>query len=99
MPELVLRKYRMSSYRSGDGTYGVSRSSDHTIAPDFDRSPCAPARRIAFRLLPRNPLITNTIPSPNTGDGIGFIFTPGLSQTIFPVSKSWLRTLFIAGAM
>ena len=51
-------------------------------------SPFAPASRIAFRLLPRNPLVANTIPSANTGDGIGFIVMPGASQTIAPVSRS-----------
>src|ERR1700681_3282620 len=70
MPELPLTRYRMPSYRSGDGTYGVSRSNVQTMALDPVRSPRASASRMALRLLPRNPLATNTIPSAATGDGI-----------------------------
>ena len=47
-------------------------------------SPLAPARRIAFRLLPRKPLVANTIPSAATGDGIGFIVRPAVSQITSP---------------
>ena len=78
----------MPSYRSGDGTYGVSRSTDQASAGVPVMSPFASASRIAFRLLPRKPLVTNTMPSPTTGDGIGFMVTPALSQTTAPVSRS-----------
>jgi hypothetical protein len=51
-------------------------------------SPFASAYRIAFRLLPRNPDIKMTRPSPVTGDGIGFIVNPPVSQTRRPVAAS-----------
>ena len=50
----------MPSYSSGDGTYGVSRSSVQATASVPVMSPLAPATRMAFRLLPRNPLIRYT---------------------------------------
>jgi hypothetical protein len=42
----------------------------------------------ALRLLPRKPLVRNTMPSPYTGDGIGFIVRPAVSQTIWPLAAS-----------
>jgi hypothetical protein len=39
------------------------------------------------------------MPSPYTGDGIAFIVSPAVSQPIWPVTASWLRTRFIPGTM
>jgi hypothetical protein len=54
-PVFPFRKYRMPSYSSGEGTYGVSRSIDQTSAGASVTSPFASARRMALRLLPRKP--------------------------------------------
>jgi hypothetical protein len=51
-------------------------------------SPRASLSRIALSRLPLKPAMTKTIPSSATGEGIGFIVRPALSQTIAPVSRS-----------
>ena len=69
-----------SKQSSGEGAYGVSRLYSQTTAFFPVMSPKAEAKWMACKALPLKPLVTQTIPFADTGDGIVFMVMPPHSQ-------------------
>src|SRR4030095_7425036 len=84
-------KYRMSSFNTGEGLYGLPRLLLQRMASVPVRSPWR-SILTARRFGRWNPVIAYTMPLAETSDGMEFSPSPSHSQFTLPVAGSYERT-------